>query len=130
MDEPISDETFEDWVFDALDDLPAPFRHRLGSVAVVIEDWPTAEQLALVGAGGLFGLYHGVPRSALSADYVAAPSKISIFRGPLLRSYATRDEVHAKVVDTVRHEVAHHFGISDARLHELATGSADGERRR
>jgi predicted Zn-dependent protease with MMP-like domain len=126
MDEPIADETFEDWVFDALDALPAPFRERLGSVAVVIEEWPSPEQLRSVHAMGLFGLYQGVPRSALSADHAAIPSKITIFRGPLLRSFPTREAVHEKVIDTVRHEVAHHLGISDARLHELAEAASHG----
>jgi len=124
MDEPIADETFEDWVFDALDGLPPQFRERLGSVAVVIEEWPSEDQLRSVNAMGLYGLYQGVPRSALGADHVAIPSKITIFRGPLVRSFGSRDAIHEQVVDTVRHEVAHHFGISDARLHELAKDAA------
>jgi predicted Zn-dependent protease with MMP-like domain len=75
---------------------------------------------------GLFGLYQGVPRSALSADHAAIPSKITIFRGPLLQSFTTREAVHAKVIDTVRHEVAHHLGISDARLQQLADHPSEG----
>ena len=120
MDEPIDDETFEDWVFEAIDGLPEAFRERLGSVAIVVEDWPSPEKLAKLGVPGLFGLYEGVPRSALNADSVPVPSRITIYRGPCLRSAHTRDGVRDRVQDTVRHEIAHHFGISDARLHELA----------
>ncbi len=78
---------FEELVIDALDRLPAPYRERLGSVAIVIEDEPSPDQLASVGAGGLFGLYQGVPRTAYGAEGAQLPSKITIFRLPLLRAY-------------------------------------------
>lgn len=120
MIDPIDSETFEAWVFEAIDALPAAFRKRLGSVAIVIEEWPTERQLASVGAAGLYGLYEGVPRSVLGADHATLPSKITIFRGTLVRQFRTPAAMRAKVIDTVHHEIAHHFGISDARLHELA----------
>jgi predicted Zn-dependent protease with MMP-like domain len=88
-------------------------------VAIVIEDEPTADQLASVGAPGLLGLYSGVPRTAYGAGEAAVASKISIFRGPHLRQYRDPDALARGVTDTVHHEVAHHFGISDARLVEL-----------
>ena len=109
----------EGFVIDALEALPAEFRDRLGSVAIVIEDEPTPAQLAAVGARGLYGLYQGVPRTAYGADQAAVPSKITIFRGPLQRSYWTPEALRAGVIDTVHHEIAHHFGISDARLREI-----------
>jgi predicted Zn-dependent protease with MMP-like domain len=114
------DAIFEGWVIEAIDGLPAVFRDRLGSVAITIEPWPTQAQLDSTGAPGLFGLYQGVPRSALGADYAAIPSRITIFRGPIEQWYRDEASRRAKVVDTVHHEIAHHFGISDARLHELA----------
>lgn len=120
MDEPIDDETFEDWVLEAIDGLPEAFRERLGSVAITVEDWPSAELLAKLGVPGLYGLYQGVPRSTLNADHVLVPSRITIYRGPCLRSARTLEGVRDQVQDTVRHEIAHHFGISDARLDELA----------
>ncbi len=110
---------FEELVADALDAIPAPFGDRLGSVAIVIEDEPNAAQLASVGARGLFGLYQGVPRTRWSADGAPVPSKITIFRGPLERAYPRLDLLARAVEDTVFHEVAHHFGISDERLREL-----------
>jgi predicted Zn-dependent protease with MMP-like domain len=109
-------------VIDALERLPAAFRDRLGSVAIVIEDEPTPEQLASVRAHGLYGLYQGVPRTAWAAEAASVPSKITIFRGPLLRAHRTPERLAAGVTDTVYHEIAHHFGISDARLHELQDG--------
>lgn len=116
---PAGEPDLEGMVIDALEALPAAFRDQLGSVAIVIEQEPTPAQLATVGARGLYGLYQGVPRTAYGADQAAIPSKITLFRGPLMRSHRTPDELVAGVTDTVYHEVAHHFGISDARLHEL-----------
>jgi predicted Zn-dependent protease with MMP-like domain len=87
-----------------------------------METGPTivhAAQRGSVGARGLFGLYQGVPRTRLSADAAPLVSKITIFRGPLVRASRSREELAARVTDTVYHEIAHHFGISDARLQEL-----------
>jgi predicted Zn-dependent protease with MMP-like domain len=117
-----TDDDIEAMVIDALEALPAPFRDQLGSVAIVIEDEATPEQLALVGAHGLYGLYQGIPRTRLSADGAPAPSKITIFRAPLVRASRTPEQLAAAVADTVYHEIAHHFGISDERLHELRRG--------
>ena len=114
-----TDVDLESFVIDALDNLPAPFRDQLGSVAIVIEDEASAEQLASVGAAGLFGLYQGIPRTAWAADGAPSPSKITIYRGPLMRAYRDPAALAAAVADTVYHEIAHHFGISDRRLQEL-----------
>ena len=111
----------EDLVVDALERLPSPFRDQLGSVAIVIEEEASLEQLAATRAHGLYGLYQGVPRTAFSADAAPIPSKITIFRGPLVRANPTPARLAAAVADTVYHEIAHHLGISDARLHELAS---------
>jgi predicted Zn-dependent protease with MMP-like domain len=119
---PPTDSDIETLVVDALEALPAPFREQLGSVAIVIEDEASPAELASVGAAGLFGLYQGIPRTRLSADGLPTPSKITIYRGPLVRAYRDPDALAAAVTDTVYHEIAHHFGISDARLQELKRG--------
>ena len=119
LSEEVSDLDIEDMVVDAIERLPAPFRDQLGSVAIVIEDEATPEQLATVGAHGLYGLYQGVPRTRYGAESAASPSKITIFRGPLVRANPTPERLAAAVQETVYHEIAHHLGISDARLHEL-----------
>jgi Uncharacterized protein conserved in bacteria len=118
--DPVND-AIEAMVVDALERLPAAFRERLGSVAIVIEDEANPAQLASVGASGLFGLYQGIPRTSLSADASPAPSKITIFRGPLMRANPP-EALASAVAETVYHEIAHHFGISDERLHELKRG--------
>ena len=116
---PFDDRDLEAMVIDALERLPAPFRDQLGSVAIVIEDEASPDELLSVGAPGLFGLYHGIPRTLLSADAAPSPSKITIYRGPLTRTYRDPAALANAVADTVYHEIAHHFGISDARLAEL-----------
>jgi predicted Zn-dependent protease with MMP-like domain len=110
---------FDEALDAAMADLPEPYRRELDSVAVVVQDEPDAEQLASVGAHGLFGLYQGVPRTAYGADGAPVASKITLFRGPLMRAYPTRDALMRGVRETLDHEVAHHLGISDARLREL-----------
>jgi predicted Zn-dependent protease with MMP-like domain len=67
-----------------------------------------------------------VPRTAWSADGAPVASKITIFRGPLIRANRTPERLAAAVAETVYHEVAHHLGISDARLHELAAERRSG----
>jgi predicted Zn-dependent protease with MMP-like domain len=110
---------FDDALAAAIEALPSPFREELESVAVVIQDEPDAEQLASLGARGLLGLYQGVPRTTYGASGVPVASKITLFRGPLMRAFPGRDALRQGVRETLEHEVAHHLGISDARLAEL-----------
>ncbi len=105
----------------ALDGLPEVFRERLGSVAIVVEDEPSADQLAAVGAAGLYGLYQGIPRTRMAADGIPLPSKITLFRGALVRDSRGPEDLARAVEATVLHEIAHHFGIGDDRLRELHT---------
>lgn len=103
----------------AIELLPAAFLDQLGSVAITVEDEPTPEQLASVGATGLFGLYQGVPRTRWGADGAAVPSRITLFAGPLTRANPDPRGLADAIVETLFHEIAHHFGIDDARLLEL-----------
>jgi predicted Zn-dependent protease with MMP-like domain len=114
-----SGDAFGRLVDTAIARLPREFLERLGSVAIVVDDEPTPEQLGSVRARGLFGLYQGVPRTSWGADGAAVPSKITLFRGPLERTYREPAALAAAVENVVRHEIAHHFGIDDARLREL-----------
>lgn len=117
-----SDVDFDAVIDAALDELPAAFFDRLGSVAIVVEDEATPAQLAAVGAHGLYGLYEGVPRTRWGADGAAIASKITLFRGPLSRANRDPERLAAAIRDTLHHEIAHHFGIDDARLQELRRG--------
>jgi predicted Zn-dependent protease with MMP-like domain len=116
----VSRADFEELVADALDGLPEHLGRLMNNVVVMVEDWPSAEQLQGVN-GTLLGLYQGVAltnRSPLS--YVGAmPDRIFIFRGTISERSPDTEALASMVRRTVIHEIAHHFGISDARLHEL-----------
>ncbi len=117
-------EDFADLAFDALDSLPDWVHAYLVNVQVVVEDWPTDEQLRSVGIEDeddtLLGLYEGIPQTERTSDYgLVLPDKITLFRGPILEFCQDRDEVAYEVRHTVVHELAHHFGIDDDRLEEL-----------
>lgn len=107
----------------ALDDLPAAFREKLRNVDVVVLDEPRQEQRPEDG-GELLGLYEGVPLTGRGAGEPYLPDRISIFRGPIERMTASPKKQADIVKDTVIHEIAHHFGISDERLRELGKGDA------
>lgn len=116
----LGEREFEQLVADALDSIPETLGRQMQNVAVTVADWPTAEQLG-GRAGTLLGLYQGVDltrRSPLSYG-AAMPDRITIFRGPITRLANDEADLVRIVTTTVIHEVAHHFGISDARLDEL-----------
>ncbi len=119
----LSYDAFADLAFAALDDLPAQIRGWLENVEVVVEDWPTRDQLRSAGVPRhetLFGLYEGVPLTERASDYgMVLPDKVTLFRGPILDACESPAEVADEVRRTVIHELAHHFGIDDDRLVEL-----------
>ena len=119
---PAAPDPFETALAAAIERLPDEYRAQLATVAVVVANEPTAEELASTGAAGLLGLYQGVPRTVLGAGHAAVPSVITLYRGPLQRSYPGPAALVAGVEETLRHELAHHLGISDARLGELRRG--------
>ncbi|MGZ6266645.1 MAG: metallopeptidase family protein [Candidatus Limnocylindrales bacterium] len=119
---PASTTRFEDLVTAALDTIPEPFAHALDEVAIVIEDEPTRTQLRESGLApddGLYGLYEGVPRTEYAADWAFMPNKITLFRRALEEDFPDPEELEHEVWITVIHELAHHLGIDEGRLHEL-----------
>jgi predicted Zn-dependent protease with MMP-like domain len=115
--------TFEDLVSDALDSLPEDVARAMQNVEVVVENEPPAEMLKGLPRGTtLLGLYHGVPLTNRERYDRALPDKISIYRGPIVRLARTPEQIKEQVRRTVIHEIAHHFGIDEARLHELGWG--------
>ena len=107
----------------ALAGLPAEFRDKIRNLEIVIEDQPRPEQIP--AGGTLLGLYEGVPLTARGAQEPYLPDRISIFRVPIERMAASPRRQAEIVRETVVHEIAHHFGISDERLRELGRGDVD-----
>lgn len=117
---------FEWLVATAVEALPEEFRSRLQNIDVVVEDSPTASQLRKAGLWhreSLLGLYEGVPQTKRGSHYgLVPPDKITLFRKSIEARCRDDDEIRAVIEKVVKHEIAHHFGISDARLEQIERG--------
>lgn len=112
----MSRERFEELVGDALDEVPPELLALMDNVVVLVEDDPES-------GADLLGLYEGYALTARGWDYAGVlPDRITIYRNPTLRICHTEDDVVDEVATTVVHEIAHHFGIDDERLHALGWG--------
>ncbi|MGH3715986.1 MAG: metallopeptidase family protein [Micromonosporaceae bacterium] len=112
----MSRERFEELVGDALDEIPSELLKMMQNVVIMVEDEPPHGE-------PLLGVYEGYALPDRGWDYGGVlPDRITLFRNPILRICHTEDEVVDEVAITVVHEIAHHFGIDDARLHELGWG--------
>jgi predicted Zn-dependent protease with MMP-like domain len=120
-------ERFMELVAEAVETLPEEFKERMENIDVVVEDEPSRAQLRRSGLGKnmtLLGLYEGVPLTERTSNYgLVAPDKITIFQKIIEEASTSRDEmdIRDEIRKTVLHEIAHHFGIGDARLKEIET---------
>lgn len=111
----MSRERFEELVAEALDSVPAELLAHMDNVVVLVEDDPPEP--------GLLGLYEGFALTERGWDYGGAlPDRIFVFRNPTLAICDEEADVVEEVAITVVHEIAHHFGIDDDRLHQLGWG--------
>jgi predicted Zn-dependent protease with MMP-like domain len=121
----VSEQAFRRLVDEALGLVPEEFRAYLEGVAVVIEDWaPNAllDQLGVPEDETLYGLYSGRALTEGSPESCELPPRITIYRGPLLEDCEDEAELRDEIATTIIHEIAHHFGIDEARLEELGWG--------
>ena len=110
----VSPAHFEELVAEALEAVPVELARLVDNVVFVIEDNAPAED------PDLLGLYEGIALTERDSRYAGAlPDRITIYRNPTLRICDTYEDVVDEVTITVVHEIAHHFGIDDDRLHEL-----------
>ena len=108
---------FDALVQAAIKALPGDLAAMMDNVVIVVEDDPPADDPYLLG------LYHGVPLTSRGNWYSGVlPDRISVYRNPILMMCTTEADVVREVHITVVHEIAHHFGIGDKRLHELGYG--------
>ena len=113
---------FEQLVMQALERIPDDLRSRLDNVDIVVDEEPSKEQL--VGSGIeegnlLLGLYEGLPLTDRYNYDMVLPDKITLFQQPIESICESDEDIIREVHITVIHEVAHHFGIGDDRLHEF-----------
>ena len=113
---------FEKLVIRALDAIPQELHRCLDNVDVVVEDMPTRDQLAgndIPEGELLLGLYEGIALTERFDYGEVLPDKITIFQGSIEALGLPPNEMEEEITVTVIHELAHHFGIDDDRLHEL-----------
>ena len=106
---------FHEIVDQTLKKLPDEFKSKMENVDIVVEDWPSGEELE---RGMLFGLYRGVPKTKRGNYYSGVmPDKITIFAGPILSISRDLKDAKKRIKDTVLHEIGHHFGLSDKEIY-------------
>lgn len=124
----MSDEEFDKLIDLALNGLPAEFLDRLENVSIVIEDWPRQDQVKRLRGrsrrGLILGLYEGIPQTRRGRYGIGPtlPDKITIFKTPILMISKSYDDVVENIKETVIHEIAHHFGMSEEAIRD-ARGS-------
>ncbi len=110
-------------VEEALSTLPKEILAHMDNVAVIVAEWPSGDELRRAKVGSqtsLYGLYEGIPLTRRGTRYgLVPPDRITLYRGPLLMACRTVDALREQVRRTVVHEIAHHFGISEARIQHL-----------
>lgn len=112
----VSEEEFEELVEDALERIPDKLLRSASNVALVTEDYNPHSR-------NILGLYQGIALTERNSEYSSVlPDKITIYRKAICDRVHTREELIEQVAITVIHELGHHFGIDDARLHDLGWG--------
>ena len=119
----LSSAAFRQLVAEAVDDLPDWVQHHMDNVAILVEPWPSTGQMSTPGirrTGLLLGLYEGVPLTKRGQGYgLTPPDRITLFQGPLELCAGDLEALAQLIRRTIVHEVAHHFGFSEARIREL-----------
>ncbi|MFH1183082.1 MAG: metallopeptidase family protein [Candidatus Moraniibacteriota bacterium] len=130
----LSQEKFEQIVDDAVAEVPKKFLDKLSNVAIVVQDYPSTDQLSRLGIKTrpneapprsgvatprpylLLGLYQGVPQIKRWGGGAIFPDKITIFKRPIEYLSNAEEDIKRIVKNTVKHEIAHHFGMSEEEV--------------
>ncbi|MCX6796646.1 MAG: metallopeptidase family protein [Candidatus Falkowbacteria bacterium] len=119
----IPQEQFEKIVSEVVDNLPERFKTKMHNVAIMVEDFATAEQLGKTKNSNqysLLGLYEGYVQSRRLNFGPVLPDKITIFRVPLMQTSNNIEECKKNIENTVKHEIAHHFGSDEKGARKAA----------
>jgi len=117
----VEPEEFRELVVEAVKSLPRYFRKRMENVSIIVDDYPTDDEVARSGATrfSLLGLYQGIPLRRRSVwQNQPMPDKISIFQANIERTARTPEDVRKLVREVVMHEIGHYFGLNEQELRE------------
>jgi predicted Zn-dependent protease with MMP-like domain len=119
----VSNETFEELINKAMEELPQEYVKGLDNVVIIFEDRPSPEQrekLKLRCDHTLLGLYEGIPRTQRGMGYnLVLPDRITLFKGPITHMVDDMAELKEQIKRTLWHEIAHHYGLDHDRIHAL-----------
>ncbi|OGL21597.1 hypothetical protein A2707_06205 [Candidatus Saccharibacteria bacterium RIFCSPHIGHO2_01_FULL_45_15] len=119
----LSDQQFDTLITRAMDELPQEYIEGLVNVAIVQADDPTPDQIEKMNireGSILLGLYEGIPLTQRGNNYTfVLPDKITLFKHSILRVVNSEGELLEQIKRTIWHEIAHYYGVSHARMHEL-----------
>ena len=113
---------FQRLVAQAVEELPAEVQDAMENVTVLVQEWPSQEQLesgAPDDRYSLLGLYEGIPRTDRAGYNLALPDRITLFQRPLEAGCSSPEELREEVTATIIHEIAHHLGWSDEELEQM-----------
>jgi len=118
---------FEEYVVQAIDELPDFFHKKLNNVDIVVEQWPSKELMRSMGMGKnsiLLGLYQGIPMTRRSSHYgLVLPDKITLFQGSIEKIARTEQAIVKQIRATLIHEIAHHFGMDEQQIRDAERGN-------
>lgn len=116
----MDEEEFQSYVDEAVNSLPSEFRDKMENLEIFISDFPSREQLSRnnIRRGTLLGLYEGIPKTRRGHYGIGptVPDRITIFRYPILMMSHTKAHAIDLIYDTVKHEIAHHFGMDEVTV--------------
>ncbi|RYX78336.1 metallopeptidase family protein [bacterium] len=119
----LTDEQFDNLITKAMDQLPQEYLEGLVNVAIVQADDPTPEQIEKMNireGSVLLGLYEGIPLTQRGNNYTfVLPDKITLFKHSILHVVDTEAELLEQIKRTIWHEIAHYYGVSHERMHDL-----------
>lgn len=122
----VSPEEFEDFVDEALEEIPPLFESYMDGLAVDVEPMPdddTLDELGIDDPRGLLGLYRGTPLTSRSVEQsLRMPDSIVIYQRNIERMCRTREQLVQQIRKTILHEVGHHFGMDERELREMGYG--------
>ena len=124
----MDDTEFEKVIEEAIKELPEEFSEKIENVSVTLADWPDANQVSVLGNRAdhrlLLGLYQGTPKTRRGSYGVGGhlPDKITLFKNPLRMISKTRENLIENIKNTLIHEIAHHFGMSEEAIRSTSIG--------